>query len=50
MRARHELVVSWIAPIPAPERDLPPALWPRLLFFAFFWLAAQALHNGAALP
>ena len=24
-----------------------PPLWPRLLFFAFFWLAAQALHNGA---
>ena len=46
MRARRELVVSWMAPTPPPERDLPPALWPRLLFFALFWLAARALPNG----
>ncbi len=46
MRPRHELVVSWMAPLPVPERDVPPARWPRLLFFVILWLAAQSLQNG----
>jgi hypothetical protein len=47
MRARNDLVVSWMGPVPAPERDAAPPRWPRLIFFALFWLAAQALQNGA---
>jgi hypothetical protein len=46
MRARRELVVSWMAPVAVPERDVPPALWPRWLFFILFWFVAQALPNG----